>query len=177
MNLEAAITLRCYGTSEGVAKEWDTRGRGRKPHEMTQTEFVGHASGQTYSDALDNRVRPAPPEEVQRIQGLEKTKGQVRDAIRKKFPAAKTWGYETSWRHNQDQLKTAHHYFVQRALKRGANVPDEVMKDYPDLHRRPTQAEKMKQMWPGETERMKEMPGIYDRVAEIRKNSQAKATQ
>lgn len=29
MNL--ATTIECYGTSEGVKKAWDTRGRGRKP--------------------------------------------------------------------------------------------------------------------------------------------------
>jgi hypothetical protein len=30
MNLATAVNLYCYGTSEGVSKEWDTRGRGRK---------------------------------------------------------------------------------------------------------------------------------------------------
>jgi predicted kinase len=30
MNLSTTITLHCYGTSEGVTKAWDTRGRGRK---------------------------------------------------------------------------------------------------------------------------------------------------
>ena len=30
MNLASTVALRAYGTSEGVKKEWDTRGRGRK---------------------------------------------------------------------------------------------------------------------------------------------------
>ena len=30
MNLAATLTLYAYGTSEGVTKSWDTRGRGRK---------------------------------------------------------------------------------------------------------------------------------------------------
>lgn len=30
MNLRSTVAVRAYGTSEGVKKEWDTRGRGRK---------------------------------------------------------------------------------------------------------------------------------------------------
>lgn len=38
------LSLEAYGTSEGIEKAWDTRGRGRKVSEMTQREFVRHVS-------------------------------------------------------------------------------------------------------------------------------------
>lgn len=37
MNLKSQIELRGYGTSEGVEKEWDTRGRGKKSEDVTTT--------------------------------------------------------------------------------------------------------------------------------------------
>ncbi len=67
--------------------------------------FVGYASGQTYSNALINRVRPATPEVVSQIQELERIQHAIREEVRKLFPATLSWNYETSWRYNLDALR------------------------------------------------------------------------
>jgi predicted ABC-type ATPase len=52
MNLLTAITLHCYGTSEGVTKAWDTRGRGRhapmkslRPGQTTENAWRNQKTG------------------------------------------------------------------------------------------------------------------------------------
>jgi hypothetical protein len=60
---------------------------------MTESEFIGHASGQTYSDALNNRVRPATPEVVRAIRELERIKFALRERISGLFPATASWRF------------------------------------------------------------------------------------
>jgi len=51
MNLQAAMQLFGFGTSEGVSKEWDTRGRGKKPYvKPTETERVARTYDVTEDD-------------------------------------------------------------------------------------------------------------------------------
>ena len=40
MNLWATIEFQCYGTSEGVERAWDTRGRGRKVNPKAQYDAL-----------------------------------------------------------------------------------------------------------------------------------------
>src|SRR4051812_29332426 len=72
--------------------------------EMNECEFIGHASGRTYSDALNNRIRPATPDVVAAIQRLEEVKHAVREQVREAFPATRSWHYETSWQYNDEAL-------------------------------------------------------------------------
>lgn len=50
MDLNSAVELNAYGTSEGVTKEWDSRGRGRK-----KTDKSVHPNNPT--DDYEERVR------------------------------------------------------------------------------------------------------------------------
>ena len=86
---------------------------------MTLEEFISHASGQTYSDALFDRIRPATPSVVAQIQALEETKRAVRDCIREAFPTTRSWSYETSWRHNREALARIYDALLTKAVLRG----------------------------------------------------------
>lgn len=70
MNLASAIELFGYGTSEGVTKAWDTRGRGRnlRPGESTEDHYRSketglwdHARSQMHDQVIDGMVEGKVP--------------------------------------------------------------------------------------------------------------------
>jgi predicted kinase len=77
MNLHSVIDLYAYGTSEGVTKAWDTRGRGRKPP-PTKPIPPGKTTEDVWKDPVTRKYAPEREEWHQQF---------ADDAIAGKVPA------------------------------------------------------------------------------------------
>lgn len=59
MLLATAIVIHGYGTSEGVIKEWDTRGRGRKPRTKVENLNRSKIAKQSYVKVTSEKIKNA----------------------------------------------------------------------------------------------------------------------
>lgn len=70
MNLKSTIVLFGYGTSEGVTKEWDTRGRGRHTQESFGFVSPNTEENLTFQDAYQRLNSPQQQETIQKAQNF-----------------------------------------------------------------------------------------------------------